>query len=118
MNNKERAAARRNFGLTRELEVVRDRHDPHPKNGGTRGYPMWYRLLCVDYCQTNGWNYAQAAGVLQPCKDTLQSWCEVRLEHYEMTGGKERTVSLEISCANSHEKTGLLKHSDTKLAKF
>jgi hypothetical protein len=39
----ERAHARSEMGLTRELEQERSQL-PHPAKGGTRGYPVWYRM--------------------------------------------------------------------------
>jgi transposase len=92
MNNKKRAAERRKLGMTRELGVTRDSNVPHPGDGGTRGYPLWYRQVCVDVCRANNWEYATAAAAQEPCRNTLHSWCEERLVPFEMRGGPERTA--------------------------
>jgi transposase len=93
MNNQQRAKTRSKMGLSRELQVTRDSNVPHPARGGTRGYPLWYRSLCVQMCQALNWNYAAVAAQPQiaPCEDTLRAWCETRLQPFEMTGGRQRT---------------------------
>jgi hypothetical protein len=89
MNNKEREAIRRTLGMTRKLQVIRDSSVPHP--GGSRGYPLWYRRVCVDFCRALNLYYAQAAAELEPSEATLKSWCDVQLEPFEMRGGPECT---------------------------
>jgi hypothetical protein len=63
MNNKKRAAECRKLGMTQELQVIRDTDDPHPGDGGSRGYPLWYRCACIDACRANNWDYAAVVAV-------------------------------------------------------
>jgi hypothetical protein len=63
--------------MSQELEVPHDSIVPHPGDGGTRGYPLWYRQVSVDVCHANNWSYGAAVLTdVEPCQNTLKSWCE------------------------------------------
>ena len=42
-----RAHARSARGLERELTQRRTQNPPHPRRGGTRGYPLWQRVKTI-----------------------------------------------------------------------
>lgn len=92
-NNQTRRKRRSEAGLSRELKKVRDHHDSDPSLGGSKGYPMWFRLDCIERVQNVGLN--AAAGQLKPCLQTLENWLE-RITPYEMAGGRERTALVGI----------------------
>jgi len=45
-------------GLPRELQQPKDNHAPHPRRGGSSGYPLWFREMVMDHATLHG---AQAA---------------------------------------------------------
>jgi hypothetical protein len=49
MDNAQCSRTCSNLGFTRELEVERDHLMADPSLGGSRGYPVWYRLDVLDY---------------------------------------------------------------------
>jgi hypothetical protein len=90
-------------GMSQELEVPRDSYVPHPGDGGSRGYPLWYRQVCVDVCRANSWTYGAAVlADVEPCQNTLKSWCKEHLVPFEMRGGPEHSslvgVDLLLMC--------------------
>jgi hypothetical protein len=60
LNNAEVRQGRSRAGLTRELEVPSDTHDAHPSVGGSKGYPLWYRLECLQLVTDHGFEGAAA----------------------------------------------------------
>ena len=84
MNNDpadERADSRRRLQLSRELEVYRQAF-PHPRVGGARGYPLWFRQLELDRFH-NG----LPPSVAHPW--SVRRWVE-RITPFRMTGNRER----------------------------
>jgi len=76
----ERAKARRDEGITRELQVIR-KELPDPSRGGSRGYPVWLRREMI----------LQAANG-QPTVahySSIHRW-EVGILSKRMTGNKEK----------------------------
>ena len=88
MDNAKRRDTRSLLGLSRELEVPRDRFDANPSRGGSRGYPLWYRIEVLEYANVHG--AAVAATRFTPCQRTIEGWME-RPIPYEMAGGRERS---------------------------
>lgn len=88
-SNKKKRKQRSERGLHRELRVVRDTHDSDPSRGGSKGYPLWFRLDCIERVQNVG--LEGAAPNLKPCLKTLENWMG-RITPYEMIGGRERTA--------------------------
>ena len=75
------AQARRELGLSRQLEVQR-REPPHPSRGGTTGYPEWYRDAQLLRHQ-NGEEVDVSAA-------SISRWSR-RRERYRSTGNHDRT---------------------------
>ena len=73
------ALARKHCGLSRELEVD---HAvlPHPSRGGSRGYPVWHRMLDLERAEQNQPTDASA----------ISHWrWRNRLLPFRMTGNKQ-----------------------------
>ena len=87
--NQQNARKRSNEGLSRITKLTRDTFDADPSRGGSRGYPLWYRLLAIEASQIHGTEYA--ARRFKPSKQTLSNWLD-RAEPYEMTGNKRRKL--------------------------
>lgn len=88
--NQQRAQRRAREGLSKETGRVRDTFDADPSHGGSRGYPLWYRVDAVDFVQRFG--LQQAVDLLnKPCKQTVNNWLD-RLEPYEMSGNRKRQL--------------------------
>ena len=77
----ERADSRRRLQLSRELEVDRQAF-PHPSVGGSRGYPLWFRRLELDW-----FRQGLPPSVAHPW--SVSRWLE-RVVPYRMTGNREK----------------------------
>jgi hypothetical protein len=78
------------MGMSRELQVPRDVFDADPSRGGSRGYPLWYRIQVLQHATVHGTAAAAAQFTPGPCQKTIEAWME-RPIAYEMTGGRERS---------------------------
>jgi hypothetical protein len=78
--NNRQAKARSDLGITRLLEQTR-KDLPHPSRGGTRGYPVWYR---VD--QLGRWLNNEPMAVDMK---SIYRWA-ARIDPHRMTGNKEK----------------------------
>jgi hypothetical protein len=58
MDNAKRRDTRSRMGLSRELLVPRDVFDADPSLGGSRGYPLWYRIQVLEYSTVRCCRYA------------------------------------------------------------
>ena len=94
MDNAKRRDTRSLLGLSRELEVPRDQFDADPSRGGSRGYPLWYRIEVLEYANIHG--VAAAATRFTPCQRTIELWME-RPIPYEMAGGASVQVLLGLT---------------------
>ena len=74
-----RAHSRSRLGLTRELQVQRTDLPPDPSRGGTRGYPVWFRMRVLATAAMIG-NEA-AAQQWGCCERSVYNWLD-RLEPY------------------------------------
>jgi transposase len=83
----QRAKARSEGGLTRELAVARDNHAPNPARGGTGGYPLYLRIQILERAEVVG--IREAAEHFNVAVSSLYRWIR-RIHPYRMTGGKER----------------------------
>lgn len=90
-DNQKQAKKRSNQGLSLETSVVRDHFESDPSRGGSRGYPMWYRLHAIEATQQHGVVAAQQMLTPSPCINTLKNWLD-RLVPYEMKGNKRRKL--------------------------
>jgi hypothetical protein len=77
---------RSNNGLTRELQVPRDRNMYHPASGGSHGYPLFQRYDCLQVVTYLGLDVA--TDMVTPSRRSLYRWMN-RIEPYKMTGNKE-----------------------------
>lgn len=84
----ERARARSQANLSRELHVRRDDNPPDPSRGGSRGFPLWYRQNVLNMVQNLG-SVRAAADASNVSQATIYQW-QNRVEPYRMTGGRER----------------------------
>ena len=84
-----RAYSRSRLGLTHELQVQRTDLPPDPSRGGTRGYPVWFRMRVLATAAMIG-NEA-AAQQWGCCERSVYNWL-YRLEPYRMTGGVEKSA--------------------------
>ena len=84
-----RAYSRSRLGLTHELQVQRTYLPPDPSRGGTRGYPVWFRMRVLATAAMIG-NEA-AAQQWGCCERSVYNWLD-RLEPYRMTGGVEKSA--------------------------
>ena len=75
-----RAVARKNIGLSHELQVNRGAL-PHPSRGGTRGYPVWHRIADLERVERG----EQADASVVSCWRWMR-----RLLPFRMTGNTER----------------------------
>jgi hypothetical protein len=87
MGDAARRETRGNLGLSRELSVLREEADSEPWLGGSRGYPLWYRIEVCRYARAH--DVDAAVAMFRPCKRTVRSWLK-RIIPYSMTGGSER----------------------------
>ena len=85
-----RALSRSRLGLSRELQQDRTDLPPDPSIGGTRGYPLWFRMRVLSTAADMG---VEAAAEQWGCclKSIYSNWQE-RVQPYRMTGGAERSV--------------------------
>ena len=84
-----RAHARSARGLERELHQARTQNPPHPRFGGTRGYPIWERSRSLHSFHEH-YNYGLAANVVGCHPSSVRRW-ENRLIPYRMTGGIQKS---------------------------
>ena len=85
-NNRARERSLR--GLERELEEERTQNYPPPRNGGSRGYPLWVRVRAMHVLRmTNDYDMAAECVGCHPI--SIRRW-EERLIPYRMNGGRER----------------------------
>ena len=108
-----RAKARSHLQLARELETDR-RSLPHPSVGGSRGYPVWFRMAELE---------RHAAGEeTTASKESLYRW-NARLIPYRMTGNRGKTdligtdlvllsVVLTVHCTASHNEMAMYVYSE------
>jgi transposase len=88
--NAERSQRRAHEGQNLETHVPRDTFASDPSRGGSAGYPLWYRLLCIQQIAQVGLD--QAVLELRPCRRTLVSWM-ARIHPYQQKGGKPRQLT-------------------------
>jgi hypothetical protein len=86
MDNAQRSRTRSNLGFTREKRslLMAD-----PLVGGSRGYPVWYRLDVLPRGTTWRRSIAAAVDRFKPCKKTIRRWMN-GVFPYQLTGGRER----------------------------
>ena len=84
----DRASARSLRGLPRELKTDRADNYPHPRNGGTRGYPLWSRIRALNVLLDTG-NYELSAASIGCHPLSVRRW-EQQLVPYRMNGGVQR----------------------------
>ena len=84
-----RTNSRSILGLTRELQVQRTDLPPDQSRGGTRGYPVWFRMRVLATAAMIG-NEA-AAPQWGCCERSVYNWLD-QLEPYRMTGGVEKSA--------------------------
>ena len=83
-----RAVTRSARGLDRELLQDRSLNYPHPRNGGSRGYPLWQRIRALDMMW--GYNdYELAANAIGCHPISVRRW-EQRITPFRMTGNRQR----------------------------
>ena len=82
------AQARRELGLTRQVEQTR-RVAPHPRGGGSTGYPTWFRLEEIQRHLNHEPTTASAA--------SISRW-QRRILPYRQTGNRDRSqlVGIEL----------------------
>jgi len=88
MDANARAAARSAAGLPQELQQSRDNNAPHPRLGGSAGYPLWYREMVMDHATLHG-NQA-ASDRYGVSLASILRWTD-RIIPYRQTGGSERS---------------------------
>ena len=83
-----RAHARSARGLERELTQIKTQNPPHPRIGGTRGYPVWQRSKII---RAFNWSldYNFAASIIGCRPISVRRW-ENRLIPHRMTGGYQK----------------------------
>jgi transposase len=89
----EEAKWRSAMGLSRELKMRRSSNAPHPKVGGSSGYPLSFRrdvLRMVDKIGTKG-----TAAKFGVSIRSIQRWVR-RVEPYRATGNKQREVLTDL----------------------
>ena len=84
-----RSAERSKAGLSRELQVIRERHLSDPSRGGSRGYPKYEQEEVLQLAKQVG--VTAAAELVRASLRSLQRW-RVRLDSYEMTGNRQWEV--------------------------
>ena len=84
-----RAHARSARGLERELTQTRTQNPPHPRRGGTKGYPLWQRAKSVR-AFNRSLDYDFAAGIIGCHPVSVRRW-ENRITPHRMTGGIQKT---------------------------
>jgi hypothetical protein len=77
------ATLRRNLGFNRLLEQSRTVPPAHPRNGGSSGYPVWYRQQQIDLYD--------AGQPIDVSEKSILRWKE-RIDPYRQTGNKECDV--------------------------
>ena len=87
MDANERAAARSKAGLPRELEQLRDNNAPHPRRGGSAGYPLWHREEIMNHAAQHG--IQATANHYGISRMSIMRWND-RIIPYRQTGGLER----------------------------
>jgi transposase len=87
--NAQRSQLRAHEGLIAETQVPMDAFASDPSRGGSAGYPLWYRLSCLQKIAQVGLD--QAVQELQPCRKTLVTWM-ARIRPYEQRGGLPRKL--------------------------
>lgn len=75
------ALERRHAGLPRQLQVERGSEFPHPSKGGSRGYPVWFRLeQLMKY---------HAGRPIDVDRKTIKAWLQ-NVNPKRMTGGRAK----------------------------
>ena len=97
------AQARAETGLSRQLQQTR-RELPHPRDGGSSGYPVWFRNA-----QLAKWHAREATKVSAA---SLYRW-EERRSPYRQTGAPARTAIVGVDMI--HLATFLITHSDSTM---
>jgi transposase len=85
----EEARERSAMGLSRQLEVERSNNAPHPKFGGSAGYPLSFRRDVLNSVDVLG--LKTAAGVFGVSVRSIKRW-EERIGPFRKTGNKQREV--------------------------
>lgn len=88
-SNRQRSQRLALEGQAAETQVPRDVFAADPSHGGSAGYPLWYRIKCLDRVAAVGLD--QTAQEVQPHKDTLANWL-ARVHPYEQKGGRPRRL--------------------------
>ena len=85
----EQAQRRSHAGMTRHLRTFRTDNNQHPRNGGSHGYPVWFRLAVLDHVYAHG--VADGHRYYDVSKKTIRRWLH-RLAPYHQTGNSERRI--------------------------
>ena len=88
--NAQRSQRRAHEGLIVETGVSRDTFASDPSLGGSAGFPLWYRLICLQKIAQVGLD--QAVQELEPCRRTLVTWM-ARIHPHEQRGGLQRRLT-------------------------
>ena len=87
-HSSQQAKSRSDAGMSRRLKVFRTKNNIHPKNGGSHGYPLWFRIKVIDHVYAFGVNDATAQ--FNVSKKSVRRWLR-RIVPYHQTGNHERT---------------------------
>jgi transposase len=87
-SNRQRSQRRAVEGLTAETQVPKDVFEADPSHGGI-GYPLWYRLHCLDRVAAIGLD--ETVQEQKPSRKTLTNWM-ARVHPYERKGGHQRQL--------------------------
>ena len=83
-----RAHARSARGLEREITQTRTKNPPHPRIGGTRGYPVWQRRNTLRaFIRSLDYDYAARTIGCHPI--SVRRWVH-RLVQHRMAGGVQK----------------------------
>ena len=84
-----RSVERSKAGLSRELQVIRERHLSDPSRGGSCEYPKYEREEALQLSEQVG--VTAAVELVRASRSSLTRW-RVRLDSYEMTGNRQWEV--------------------------
>jgi hypothetical protein len=87
--NAQRSQRRAHEGQSLETHVPRDTFASDPSRGGSAGYPLWYRLVCIQKVTQVG--LAQVVQEHPPCRRTLQNWMD-RIHPYKQKRGQPKQL--------------------------
>ena len=55
----QQAKSRSNAGMSRQLKAFCTKNNMHPKDGGSHGYPLWFRVKVIEHVFAHGVNDAK-----------------------------------------------------------